>query len=133
MTPWTASHQAPLSMGFSRQEYWYGLPFPSPRDPPNPRNKLWSPALQTDYLPSEPPEKPLLYCNRFIILFTQVIYKEKNKENFNLTAQYLEKYSRVSCITTAFTLASGHPGLDIKTLHYCALNSCCSCSVISRI
>ena len=35
-TPWTVAHQAPLSMGFSRQEYWRGLPFPSPRDLPNP-------------------------------------------------------------------------------------------------
>ena len=50
-TPWTVAHQAPLSMGFSRQEYWSGLSFPSPRDltDPGPR----SPALQTDSLPAE--------------------------------------------------------------------------------
>ena len=36
VTPWTVAHQAPLSMGFSRQEYWSGLPFPTPGDPPNP-------------------------------------------------------------------------------------------------
>ena len=46
-----------LSMGFSRQEYWSGLPFPSPRDLPDPGIKLWSPALQADSLPSEPPGK----------------------------------------------------------------------------
>ena len=39
MTPWTVAHQAPLSMEFSRQEYWDGLPFPSPGDLPNPGNK----------------------------------------------------------------------------------------------
>ena len=51
-------HQAPLSMGFSRQEYWTGLPFPSPGDLPDPGIKPGSPALQADYLPSEPPGKP---------------------------------------------------------------------------
>ena len=44
-TPWTAAHQAPLSMGFSRQEYWRGLPFPSPGDLLNPGIEPWSPAL----------------------------------------------------------------------------------------
>ena len=44
-TPWTAAYQAPLSMGFSRQDYWNGLPFPSPRDLPNPGIKLTSLAL----------------------------------------------------------------------------------------
>ena len=59
VTPWTVAHQAPLSMGFSRQEYWSGLPFPSPGDLPNPGIKPGSPALQADSLPSEPPWKPL--------------------------------------------------------------------------
>ena len=49
----TAAHQVPLSMGFSRQEYWSGLPFPSPRDFPNPEMEPWSPALQADSLPTE--------------------------------------------------------------------------------
>ena len=47
-----------LSMGFSRQEYWSGLPFPSPGDLPNPGIKLGSSALQADSLPAEPPGKP---------------------------------------------------------------------------
>ena len=46
-------------MGFSRQEYWSGLPFPSPGDLPNPGIEPVSPALQTDTLPSEPPGKPI--------------------------------------------------------------------------
>ena len=52
MTPWTVAHQAPLSVGFSRQEYWSGLPFPPPGLEPR------CPALQADSLPSEPPGKP---------------------------------------------------------------------------
>ena len=52
-TPWTVAHQAPLSMGFSRQEYWSGLPFPSPGDLPDPGIEPRSPALQADALPSE--------------------------------------------------------------------------------
>ena len=56
-TPWTVPHQAPLSMGFSRQESWSGLPFPPPGDLPNPGIKPGSPALQPDSLPSEPPGK----------------------------------------------------------------------------
>ena len=50
--------QTPLSMEFSRQEYWSGLPFPSPGDLPDPGIKPRSPALQTDSLPSKPPRKP---------------------------------------------------------------------------
>ena len=53
VTPWTAAHQPPVSMGFSRQEYWSGLPFPSPRDLPDPGIEPGSPALQVDSLPTE--------------------------------------------------------------------------------
>ena len=52
-TPWTVAHQAPPSMGFSRQEYWSGLPFPSPGDLPYPGIEPRSPALQADALTSE--------------------------------------------------------------------------------
>ena len=52
-TPWTVAHQAPLSMGFSRQEYWSGLPFPSPGDLPSPGREPGSPALQADSLLTE--------------------------------------------------------------------------------
>ena len=58
-TPWTVAHQVPPFLGFSRQEYWSGLPFPSPGDLPDPGIKPRSPALQADALPSEPPGKPL--------------------------------------------------------------------------
>ena len=58
-TPWTVAHQAPLSMGFPKQEYWSGLPFPPPGDLPDPGIKPQSPALQVDSLSSEPPGKPI--------------------------------------------------------------------------
>ena len=60
-TPWTVAHQAPPSMGFSKQECWSGLPFPSPRDLPNPGIEPRSPSLQADALPSEPSGKSLLF------------------------------------------------------------------------
>ena len=56
--PWTVVYQAPPSTGFSRQEYWSGVPLPSPRDHPDSGIKPRSPALQADALPSEPVEKP---------------------------------------------------------------------------
>ena len=58
VTPWAVAHQAPLSMGFSRQEYWSGLLCPPPGDLPNPGIKLRSPALQAGSLLSEAPVKP---------------------------------------------------------------------------
>ena len=51
--PWTVAYQAPSSMEFSRQEYWSGLPFPSPGDLPDPGIKFRSPVLQADALPSK--------------------------------------------------------------------------------
>ena len=67
-TPWTVAYQAPWSMGFSRQEYWSGLPFPSPGDLPNPGIKPGSPALQTDALPSEP------YIHIHIYILCHIIF-----------------------------------------------------------
>ena len=71
-TPWTIAHQAPQSMGFSRQEYWNGLPFPSPEDLPNPGIKPTFPAFQADALQSEhwgsflAPKCPLRCSHHFI-------------------------------------------------------------------
>ena len=58
--PWTAVHQAPLSMEFSRQEYWSGLPFPTLGDLPDPGIEPGSPALQVDSLQTEPLGKPVV-------------------------------------------------------------------------
>ena len=58
-TPWVIAHQAPLSMGFCRQEHRSGLPFPSPGDLPNLGTKPVCPGLQADSLPAEPSAKPI--------------------------------------------------------------------------
>ena len=58
VTLWTVAHQASPAVGFSRQEYWSGLPFPSPGDLPDPGIKPRVPALEADALTSEPPGKP---------------------------------------------------------------------------
>ena len=66
-TPWTVASQVPPSMGFYRQEYWSGLPFPSPGDLPNSGIEPRSPTLEADALPSEPPAKFLISTNLFLI------------------------------------------------------------------
>ena len=70
-TPWTVAHQAPLSMGFPRQEYWSGLPFILQGDIPDPGIKSGSPALQADSLPSE----PLIWAREGIGWWQGVQYK----------------------------------------------------------
>ena len=62
-TPWTVAQQAPLFMAFLRQEYWRGLPFPSPGDPPNPGTEPGSPVLAGGiFFTTEPPGKPYFSC-----------------------------------------------------------------------
>ena len=71
MTPWTAARQTPLSMGISRQEYWSGLPFPTPGDFLDPGVEplsLASPELQVDSLPPAPPGKPYEEIAAFLSL-----------------------------------------------------------------
>ena len=63
-TPWTVTYQAPQPTEFSRQEYWSGLPFPSPGDLPDPGIEPGSPTLQADALASEPPGKGRLKSRR---------------------------------------------------------------------
>ena len=67
--PWTIAHQPPLFTEFSRQEYWSGLPFPSPGDLPDPGIEAGSPALQANSLPSEPPGKPPIQNKKFFFFF----------------------------------------------------------------
>ena len=76
VTPLTVTYQAPLSMGFSRQEYWSGLPFPSPGELPNPGIEPGSPALQADALPSEPPGNKTLTHT--------IIQKKRNPRESNM-------------------------------------------------
>ena len=76
--PWTVACQAPLSMEFSRQEYWSGLPCPSPGDLPDPGIEPRSPALQAESLPFELPRKPsgkckLIICHYILITVSNSI------------------------------------------------------------
>ena len=66
-TPWTVAYQAPPSVGFSRQEYCSGLPFPSPGDLPDPGIEPGSPAFQADALTSKPPGKPYPVYTTYIL------------------------------------------------------------------
>ena len=82
-TLWTVAYQAPPSMGFSRQEYWSGLPFPSPGDLPDPGIEPWSPALRADALTSEP-QLTILFAEMAIvkassIVLTLGVHKEISK------------------------------------------------------
>ena len=85
--PWNVARQAPVSVGFSRQEYWSGLPFPSPEDLPDPGIEPESPALQADSLPSEPPSsKMVTYLNldlspdilKFLLISNHLYYEEND-------------------------------------------------------
>ena len=78
-TPWTVAYQAPPSMGFSRQEYWSGVPLPSPGDLPDPGIEPGSPTLQADALPSEPPGVTLIFKVTFILFLKILIYSLKLK------------------------------------------------------
>ena len=80
--PQTRVHQAPLFMGFPRQEYWNGLPLPSPRDLPDPGIKHGSPELQADSLPIEPPGKDIIYQ----------VNLNKNKDDILFSNKYWMKF-----------------------------------------
>ena len=76
-TPWTVVCQAPLSMGFSRQEYWSGFPFPSPRDLSDPGIKPTSPALAGGFFTTEPPGKPPA---KLVSVSTERQKRQRNRE-----------------------------------------------------
>ena len=86
--PWTVAHQAPPSMGFSRQEYWSGLPFPSPGDLPDPGIEPRSPTLQADTLTSEPPGKPTTNFK-----WTYIVKKYKRRKKiYKINLKQLRKW-----------------------------------------
>ena len=105
-TPWTVAYKPPPSMGFSRQEYWSGLPFPSPRDLPDSGIRPGSPALQTYALISEPPQ------HRYL-LPTWELYIQKLTRYLHLHdvwAPWLNQFSSVaqSCPTLMTTWPATH-------------------------
>ena len=88
-TPWTVAHQAPLSMGFPRQRYWSGLPFPTAGDLPDPRIKPMSPVspeLQAHSLPVEPFGKPI-YMWKPIYIYE--IFSHKKNEFLPFTTIWM--------------------------------------------
>ena len=88
-TPWTEAYQAPPSMGFSRQEYWSGVPLPSPGNLLNPGIKPGSPAFQADALTSEPPGKlPIVLVN----IYNFLVY---NKGHISLLKQKVKFIGRI--------------------------------------
>ena len=100
VTPWTVAYQAPPSMGFSRQEYWSGLPFPSPGDLPKPGIEPVSSALQTDTLPSEPPGKP---CTSLVMLITVMFGSHIS------VCMCAQLFSRVQLFETSWTVSCQAP------------------------
>ena len=86
---WTVAHQAPLSMGFSRQEYWSGLPFPFPGDLPDPGIELRSLALQADALTSEPPRKPCFTTQNCIVIIILVFFISFSDYNIGMILSFL--------------------------------------------
>ena len=117
VTPWTVAHQAPLSMGFSRQEYWSGLPCPPPGDLPNSGIETRSPALQGDFLLSEPPGKskntgvgslsllwgnfPTQELNWSLLHCRQTLYQLSYPESPSLGLHHL-KITKRPCSTSDF-------------------------------
>ena len=101
-TPWTVTHQAPLSMEFCRQEYWSGLPFPPPGDLPDPGIQSTYSALQADSLPSKSLGKPSIDesipLNEEIVEIGKKIWIWK----FYTWPDFLGKFSYLSCSTGAF-------------------------------
>ena len=73
-TQWTVAHQALPSMGFSRQEYWSGLPFPSPGDLPDPGIEPKSPALQVEFFTTEPPGKVKVKLLSRVRIFARLLH-----------------------------------------------------------
>ena len=114
VTPWTTAYQVPPSVGFSRQEYWSGLPFPSPGDLPNPGIEPRSPALQADALPSEPPGKSISRYMPLVIHGVCAFYHSEcysstfGPKQANLFIKYLTKETEI-CST-----ARGQTGWAIE-------------------
>ena len=99
--PWTIARHTPLSMGFSRPEYWSGLPCP-PGDLPKPGIKHWSPTFQADSLPSEPPGKPYLNLTRFFNPFYLFFWSDFSAVIYNLFAYII--YNHIYYVTEVILL-----------------------------
>ena len=112
-TPWTVAHQAPQSLGFSKTEYWSGLPFPSPGDLPNPGIKPRSPTLQADPLTSEPPWKTYIYIyththtHTYICTHTYIYIHSQFMNHINLP---ISRFCNLMTYTQRITQCNPEPG-----------------------
>ena len=97
MTPWTIAYQASPSMGFPRQEYWSGLPFPSPGGLPNPGIESRSPALQADALPSAPPWKLTIGYTHYLKERIHILNHMQKKKKFRFKYVKQNKTSHKNC------------------------------------
>ena len=113
-TPWTVAYHTPPSMGFSKQEYWSGLPFPSPGDLPNPGIEPGSPVLQADALPSEPPGKSIrVYSNA---RFSYLMYHRQPDPLREDTAFESESEVAQLCPTTSDPMNCSPPGSSVHEI-----------------
>ena len=97
VTLWTVACQSPLSMGFSRQEYWSGLPFPSSGDLPNPGTEPWSHTLQADSFLSEPLVKPIcMYVCMYVCTYICIC-----TNNFFRLFSIMHYYKRLNIVSCA--------------------------------
>ena len=92
-TPWTVAYQALPPMGFSRQEYWSGLPFPSPGDLPNPGIESRFPTLQIDPLPSESPGRATMMDYCLVIKRSKLVYMCNNTDKLQKDFCWLKETS----------------------------------------
>ena len=91
MTLWAVACQAPLSVGFSRLEYWSGLPFLSSGDLPNPGIEPGAPSFQADSLPPEPPGKPYPQSKKRQLTEWEEIFANHISDK-GLTSEYIENF-----------------------------------------
>ena len=131
VTPWTVARQAPLSMGFSRQESWSGLPFPSPGDLPGPGIKPTFPALAGRFFPTEPPGKPLLMKRRFALttnhyLCTHTPHPPHSRARYvnNHTCERLFTQKHLFYLGSRYRRkVNSLPSLYIEKIHKCIYHS----------
>ena len=105
------AHQAPLPMGFPRQEFWWGLPFPSPEDLPNREIQLSSPALAGRLFTAEVPGKPLSKCHQPLnetVLFTCIKWSDENLPSYIVVVQL--------CLTLCHLMECSTPGFQSFTI-----------------
>ena len=109
MTPWNVVHQIPLSMGFSRQEYWSGLPCPLPGDLPNPGTKPRSPTFQADSLSAEQQGKPKNTGMGSLSLLQWIFPTQESNEGLLHCRQILDiSQSLLKFMSTESVIPSNH-------------------------